>query len=325
MSRRVYNSTEELYSSVENPTPLVRINRLNAHRETFQLYAKLEWYNPSGSIKDRAAKSMLDEIESGATFRSGSATRPLRLVEPTSGNTGIALAALAAARGHQVRVVVPAKVPLEKKALLRLAGADVDVINDQLCPAPGLGEGAINLATTYSRAQGYAMPNQYENAANIRAHETTTGPEIWHQTAGRITHLFAALGTCGTITGLARYLKRQNPAVKIVAVQPTPGHDVPGLRNTSELAVSKLFDPSLIDETLEIDHRLAYSRAADLFRREGLRAGPSSGLIFEGASRVIAREAAAGRTGHAVAIFCDDAFKYSSSFTKHLPELKEFT
>jgi S-sulfo-L-cysteine synthase (O-acetyl-L-serine-dependent) len=318
MNRRVYNSIEDLFADADNPTPLVRVNRLNPHRETFPLFAKLEWYNPTGSIKDRAARSMIDAIEAEST--SGA----LRLVEPTSGNTGIALAALAAARGHRVRVVVPAKVPAEKKALLRLAGADVDVINDQLCPAPGLGEGAINLATTYARAQGYSMPNQYENAANAKAHETTTGPEIWRQTEGRVTHLFAALGTCGTITGLARYLKRQNAGIKIVAVQPTPGHDVPGLRNTSELAVSKLFDPTLIDEILEVDHRLAYRRAAEIFRGEGLRAGPSSGLIFEGASRVIPREAAAGRRGHAVAIFCDDAFKYTSSFTKHLDELKEF-
>jgi S-sulfo-L-cysteine synthase (O-acetyl-L-serine-dependent) len=319
MSRRVYNSIEDLYASVDEPTPLVRVNRLNPHRETFPLYAKLEWYNPSGSIKDRAARAMIEDLEANA------GPGPIRLVEPTSGNTGIALATLAAARGHRVRVVVPAKVPAEKKTLLRLAGADVDVINDQLCPAPGLGEGAINLATTYARAQGYAMPNQYENQANARAHETTTGPELWRQTEGRVTHVFAALGTCGTITGLARYLKRQNAGVKIVAVQPTPGHDVPGLRNTSELAVSKLFDPSLIDEIVEIDHRLAYTRAAAIFRGEGLRAGPSSGLIFEGASRVIAREAAAGRRGHAVAIFCDDAFKYTSSFTKHLDDLKEFS
>lgn len=317
-SRRVYDNLTQMVPSVEDPTPLVRINRLNPHTETFPLFAKLEWYNPTGSIKDRAAWAMIQGLEAKSAG-------PLRIVEPTSGNTGLALAALAGSRGHKVRVVVPGKVPAEKKTLLRLAGAEVDVINDQLCPAPGLGEGAINLATTYARAQQYAFPNQYENDLNAKAHEQTTGPEIWHQTQGKVTHVFAALGTCGTVTGLARFLKAQNPAVKVIAVQPSANHDVPGLRNTSELAVSKLFDPALIDEILEIDFNLAYTRAADLFRTEGLRAGPSSGLIFEGATRVIAREHAAGRTGHAVAIFCDDAFKYTASFTRHLPELSTFS
>lgn len=317
---RVYDDIFQMLPSVEEPTPLVRINRLNPARETFPLYAKLEWFNPTGSVKDRAAWAMIQDLEARGVLGHGRG-----LVEPTSGNTGLALAALAGARGHATRVVVPRKVPAEKRTLLRLAGAEVDVINDQLCPAPGLGEGAINLARTYARAQGdrYAMPNQYENEQNALAHERTTGPEIWRQTAGAVTHVFAALGTCGTITGLARFLKKQNPAVRIIAVQPTAGHDVPGLRNVSELAVSKLYDPGLIDEVLEIDHELAYRRAADLFRTEGLRAGPSSGLIFEGAARIASRESAAGRRGHGVAIFCDDAFKYTASFLKHLPELKE--
>jgi cysteine synthase len=314
---RVYDNLSQMVPSVEDPTPLVRINRLNPNAETFPIFAKLEWYNPTGSVKDRAAWAMIQDLEKRSN---GS---PLRIVEPTSGNTGLALAALGGSRGHSVRVVVPAKVPAEKRTLLRLAGAQVDVINDQLCPAPGLGEGAINLAMTYARAQGYALPNQYENALNAEAHERTTGPEIWKQTQGKVTHVFAALGTCGTITGLSRFLRSRNPSIKIIAIQPTPGHDVPGLRNTSELAVSKLYDPSLVDEVVEVEYKLAYPRAAELFRVEGLRAGPGSGLIFEGARRVIARESAASRVGHAVAIFCDDAFKYAASFEKHLPDLKE--
>lgn len=317
---RVYDDVFQMLPSVEEPTPLVRINRSNPAREAFPLYAKLEWFNPTGSVKDRAAWAMIQDLEARGVLGNGRG-----LVEPTSGNTGLALAALAGARGHATRVVVPKKVPAEKRTLLRLAGAEVDVINDQLCPAPGLGEGAINLARTHARARAdlYAMPNQYENEHNALAHERTTGPEIWRQTAGAVTHVFAALGTCGTITGLARVLKGRNPAVKIVAVQPTPGHDVPGLRTLADLAVSRLYDPGLIDEVLEIDHELAYRRAAELFRTEGLRAGPGSGLIFEGAARIASREAAAGRRGLGVAIFCDDAFKYTASFLQHLPELRE--
>lgn len=319
-SARVYDDVFQMLPSVHEPTPLVRINRLNPRRETFPLFAKLEWFNPTGSIKDRAAAAMIRDLEArGALGEKPGQSRGI--VEPTSGNTGLSLAALGGARGHKVRVVVPAKVPVEKRALLRLAGAEVDVINDQLCPAPGLGEGAINLAKTYARAQNaaYTMPNQYENEQNALAHETTTGPEIWKQTQGRVTHVFAALGTCGTITGLARFLRRQNPGIKIIAVQPSAHHDVPGLRNTSELGVSALYDPALISETVEVDYNLAYTRAAELFRNEGLRAGPSSGLIFEGARRVIERDG----SGLGVAIFCDDAFKYTASFTRHLPELGE--
>ena len=142
------------------------------------------------------------------------------------------------------------------------------------------------------------MPNQYENEANVQAHVETTGPEIWRQTGGAVTHVFLSLGTCGTVTGLARYLREKNPEVKVIAVQPTEGHDVPGLRNVRQLDVSKLFDPSLIDDILEIDFELAYTRALELCRTEGLLAGPSAGLIYEGARRVVEKAAAAGETGH---------------------------
>src|SRR5207249_8525622 len=153
-------------------------------------------------------------------------------------------------------------------------------------------DGSLNLAKTYAKAQGerYVMPNQYENDLNARAHEETTGPEIWHQTEGAITHLFVSLGTCGTVTGCSRFLKRKNPGVRVIAVQPSEGHDVPGLRNVSQLGVSKLFDPSLIDDILEVDFRLAYGRALELCQNEGLLAGPSSGLILEGAQEIILRD-----------------------------------
>jgi cysteine synthase len=314
---RVYEDILQTLPSLDNPTPMVRVNRLNPNPD-FVLYAKLEWVNPFGSIKDRAAAYLILDLEQhGGLFeRRG-------IVEPTSGNTGISLAAMCAARGYRMRAVVPNRVPLEKKVLLRIAGAELDVVNDDVCPSPGMGEGSINLAKTYARAQAdkYLMPNQYENEENVRAHYETTGPEIWRQTEGRLTHLFLSLGTCGTVTGCGRFLKERNPDVRIVAVQPSEGHDVPGLRNVSQLDVSKLYDPSLIDEILEVEYELAYSRALDLARSEGLLAGPSSGLIFEGARRVIERD----RAGVGVMICPDNVFKYVSNMVKHAPQLTEGT
>jgi cysteine synthase len=310
---RVYNNVFELLPSEENPSPLVRINKLNPVPE-FTLYAKLEWYNPFGSVKDRAAWAMLRDLEERGEIGDGRG-----LVEPTSGNTGISLAAMARARGYHLRAVVPNKVPLEKKVLLKIAGADLDVVTDELCPAPGLGEGSINLAKTHAKAQAkrYAMPNQYENERNVEAHFRTTGPEIWRQTEGRITHLFVSLGTCGTVTGTGRFLRGKNPNLKIIAVQPTEGHDVPGLRNVTQLGVSKLFDASLIDDIIEVEFRLAYKRALELCQTEGLLAGPSSGLILEGAHEIILRD----KAGFGVMIFPDNIFKYTSNLIKHLPSL----
>jgi len=310
---RVYDNVLQALPSAENPTPLVRINRLNPV-PGFTLFAKLEWMNPFGSVKDRAAWFLLrDMAERGVlTERRG-------VVEPTSGNTGISMAAMAAVLGFRMRAVVPNRVPLEKKVLLRIAGADLDVVKDALCPSPGMGEGAINLAKTRAKAEGerYAMPNQYENELNAQAHYETTGPELWRQTRGGISHLFVTLGTCGTATGCARFLKEKNPAVKVVAIQPSEGHDVPGLRNVAELQVSRLFSPELLDEILEVDFELAYTGALALARQEGLLAGPSSGLVLEGARRVIERET----TGLGVMIFPDNVFKYLSAMVRHLPDL----
>jgi cysteine synthase B len=226
---------------------------------------------------------------------------------------------MAKVRGYPMRAVVPNRVPAEKKVLLKLCGADLDVLSDELCPTPGAADGTINMAKTYAKAQRqrYAMPNQYENEMNVRAHVETTGPEIWRQTEGKITHLFVSLGTCGTVTGTSTFLRERMPDVKVIAVQPTEGHDVPGLRNVKQLAVTKLFDPSLIDEILEIDYELAYTRAMDLCQSEGLLAGPSSGLIYEGARRIIERD----RVGHGVMIFPDNVFKYTSNMVKHIPSL----
>ena len=310
---RVYESVFEMLPSEENPTPVVRINRLNPAAD-FPLYAKLEWMNPFGSVKDRAAWALLRELEERGEIGNGRG-----IVEPTSGNTGISLAAMARARGYHMRAVVPNKIPLEKKVLLKIAGADLDVISDELCPAPGLGEGSINLAKTHAKAQShkYAMPNQYENPQNVEAHLRTTGPEIWRQTEGKITHLFVSLGTCGTVSGAGKFLRGRNPKVKVIAVQPTEGHDVPGLRNVAQLGSCKLFDASLIDDILEIDFRLAYTRALELCQNEGLLAGPSSGLILEGALETVQRD----KKGFGVMIFPDNIFKYTSNMMKHIPGL----
>jgi cysteine synthase len=182
-----------------------------------------------------------------------------------------------------------------------------------------LGDGSVNIAKTHAKASShrYVMPNQYENEQNVLAHFRTTGPEIWRQTEGQITHLFCSLGTCGTVTGTSKFLRSKNPKVKVIAVQPTEGHDVPGLRNLSQLAVSKLFDPSLIDDILEIDYELAYTCALELCQTEGLLAGPSSGLIYEGTRRIIERD----KSGFGVMIFCDNIFKYTSNMAKHIPSL----
>lgn len=314
---RVYADVFEMLPNEENPSPMVRINRLNPFNE-FQLFAKLEWMNPFGSVKDRAAWSMLQDFEAR-----GEISAERGLVEPTSGNTGISLAAMARARGYHLKAVVPNKVPLEKKVLLKIAGADLDVVCDELCPAPGLGDGSINLAKTHAKASRdrYAMPNQYENGLNVEAHYRTTGPEIWRQTQGKITHLFVSLGTCGTVSGTSKFLREKKPDVKVIAVQPSEGHDVPGLRNVSQLGASKLFDASLIDEILEVDFTLAYSRALELCQREGLLAGPSSGLILEGALEMIQRD----KTGFGVMIFPDNIFKYTSNMVKHIPGLASGT
>lgn len=316
---RVYDSILEMLPDEENPSPMVRLGRMSPSPEAFPLYAKLEWMNPFGSVKDRAARYLLQALEEEGKLGAGDGRG---VVEPTSGNTGISLAAMASARGYPMLAVVPNKVPREKKVLLKIAGAELEVVADELCPSPGMGDGSINLAKTYAKAQGdrWAMPNQYENEANVRAHLETTGPEIWRQTGGGVTHVFLSLGTCGTVTGLARYLKEKNPAVRVYAVQPTEGHDVPGLRNVRQLDVSKLFDPSLIDEILEIDHELAYTRALELCRAEGLLAGPSSGLIYEGARRVLERDRLEGL---GIMLFPDDVFKYTSNLMKHVPSLAE--
>lgn len=303
---RRYNDVRELIASPANPTPLVRLNRV-APASGPQLYVKLEWYNPFGSIKDRTAFYLLK----GMAERGELAGK--NLVEPSSGNTGIALAALATLLGKKFVVTIPDGVPEEKKVILRMLGAEVWATPDDLCPINHPKDGAIALARSFvtgeSTRDQYAMPYQYENPDNVRAHYETTGPEIWRQTEGQVTHFYAGFGTCGTITGTARYLKERNPRVQVVAIEPQKGHKLPGLKNMQESKTPGILDRSLLDDVVRVDDEPAYAMTKRLFREEGLIVGPSTGALVHAA---VARGGSPSDVG--VIISPDGGFKYSSFF-----------
>lgn len=307
---RRYDDVRELIGSPENPTPLVRTRR-NAGLGRFELFLKLEWFNPYGSIKDRTAKYMLDGLEERGEIGDKN------LVEPTSGNTGIALAALAAITGKRLTVTIPDGVPEEQKILLRMLGAEVWPTPDDLCPVDHPKDGAIALAHSMvesaEESMPYVMPNQYENPDNVRAHYETTGPEIWKQTEGRVRFFFAGFGTCGTIMGVGKYLKEQNPDVQVIAIEPQKGHRLPGLKNLEESKTPGILDRSLIDHVIRVNDEPAYTMTKQLFREEGLIVGPSTGAIVHGAIEY-------GRNveGLAVAISPDSGFKYTSFFAEIL-------
>lgn len=309
--RRVYSNILELSANEENPTPLVRLNRVVPFRHAV-VYGKLEWFNPFGAVKDRVALNLVRDAESHGRLEPGT-----RLVEPTSGNTGIALAMIANARGYRFKATMSNKVPIEKRDSLRLFGTDLLELEDDLCPAPGAPEGAIAKAAELGEEAGSFHLNQYKNPANPEAHYRTTGPEIWRQTEGRVTHFFASLGTCGTVTGTGRFLKEQRRDVKVFGVHPTPGHDIPGVRSLKQLEQTALFAPKEYDGLVEVGNEEAFEMCRRLNQEESLIAGPSSGMGLAGALRVIPDEEGVV----AVVIFCDDAFKYASSIRKHLPGL----
>lgn len=306
---RVYSDITQLIASPENPTPLVRLNRVNAWRE-FQLYLKLERYNPFGSVKDRIVFEMLAGLDKeGRT-----------IIEPSSGNTGIALACLANALGIPVEVAVPNRIPEEKKLILAFLGAKVREADDALCPLyPNEGARGLVNALLKSRAtrDQYVSPNQYENELNVQAHYKTTGPEIWHQTQGKVTHFFAGLGTCGTISGVGSYLKEQNPKVKVIGIEPASSeHKLPGLKRITGLAeefVPKILNRAVIDDVVEVGDAEAYQAAMELARKEGILVGPTTGAVL-----AVALRYARSNTGLAVAISADDAFKYATFYKEYL-------
>jgi cysteine synthase/rhodanese-related sulfurtransferase len=302
----------DMLSSEDNPTPLVRLNRVVPFRHA-KVYAKLEWYNPFGAVKDRVAANLIRDGEARGVLRPGK-----KLVEATSGNTGLGLAMVGNAKGYALRTPLSADIPLEKRTILRFFGTDVQELDDSLCPAPGAPEGSIAAAhDTAARDSGYVLLDQYSNEANPGAHFLTTGPEIWRQTEGRITHFFASLGTCGTVTGNGRYLKSRNPAVKVFGVYPEEGHDIPGVRSKRQLDQTKLYFPKEYDGEAEISNREAYDLCLRLNREESMIAGPSSGLALAGALRLLPDEPGVV----AVVIFPDNIFKYASSVSRHLPGL----
>jgi len=308
-SLRTYDSMLDLLPSADDPTPLVRLQRVPGFRHA-QVWAKLEWYNPFGSIKDRVAANLVrDAIDRGEQLHN--------LVEPTSGNTGLGLVMVSNAHRFGFSAVMSNAVPQEKRSALRMFGADLVELDDDLCPMPGQPEGAMEKAAELAQRPGWHELNQYANPANPDAHYRTTGPEIWRQTQGAVTHFIASLGTCGTITGTGRYLKEQNPAVQVIGVHPTEGHDIPGVRSRRALAVTDFFKPDEYDAVLEVSDDEAYGICRRLFVEESLTPGPSSGLALAGALTAVPDEPGVV----AVVIFPDQAFKYTSSFRHHLPDL----
>ena len=310
-ARRVYDSILGLLSSADNPTPLVRLNRVTPFQDT-QVYAKLEWYNPFGAVKDRVAANLVADGEARRTVQADQ-----QLVEPTSGNTGMALAMIANAKGYSLTTPLSNAIPLEKRTMLRFFGADVLELDDTLCPAPGAPEGAIAKAMEIGDRPEFHMLNQYVNEANPEAHYKTTGPEIWRQTEGQVTHFVAGLGTCGTITGTGRFLKEQRGAVQVLGVHPGEGHDIPGVRSLRQLQQTQLFVPDEYDALVEVQNQDAFELCLRLNREESIIAGPSSAMALRGAFELVPDEPG----NLVVVIFPDSAFKYASSVVKHLPGL----
>lgn len=309
-SRKVFDDVTQLIGSPGNPTPLVRLGRM-APAGGGELFVKLEWMNPFGSIKDRTAKYLLEGL-----LRDGRLAGK-RFVEPTSGNTGIALAALSNIAGIPCTITIPSGAPEEKIALLRLLGAEVWPTPDDLCPVDHPKDGAIALARSFVTGEAtrnlYVMPNQYENPDNVRAHYETTGPEIWEQTEGRVTHFYAGYGTCGTITGVAKFLKEKNRSVQVVGIEPEKGHRLSGLKNFQESRIPGILDPSLVDRTVRVGDRPAYETGIRLAREESLLVGPSTGAIVRAA---LEDRLPAGAL--AVCISPDNAFKYASFYADYL-------
>ncbi|BCA78316.1 cysteine synthase family protein [Desulfuromonas sp. AOP6] len=257
-------------------TPLVELTRLQKNPRV-RLFAKLEGNNPGGSVKDRPAAYMIRKAEETGALDAGKV-----ILEPTSGNTGIALAMIGASRGYRVKLVMPACVSLERRAILEAYGADV-----VLSPADEATDGAIRLAHRILEEEPgrYYMPNQYGNPNNPLAHYETTGPEIWRQTEGRLAAFVAGMGTSGTLMGVGCYLREQRAGIHIVGVEPRLGHKVQGLKNMQEAIVPAIYDQNQLDMKLTVEDEDAFAAARSLAMEEGIFAGMSSGAAVAGALR----------------------------------------
>jgi len=282
-------------------TPLIRLTSFEAGFRDVELYAKAEWQNPGGSVKDRPAARMIADAE-----RAGKLTRDRIILDATSGNTGIAYAMIGSARGYRVRLCVPENVTPERKKVLRAFGADVVFTN----PMEGSDGAIIKARAMYAaNPELYFYPDQYNNESNWRAHFDTTGPEILEQTGGRITHFVAGLGTSGTFVGVGRRLRQAKPSTALISVQPdSPLHGLEGLKHMDSAIVPGIYDPTLADEDIRVSTEEAFDVTRRLARQEGLLVGPSSGANLAGALRVARRTADAV----IVVIFCDGGDKYLS-------------
>ena len=285
-------------------TPLLRLDHVSREYPGAAFFAKAEWLNPGGSVKDRAALSMVREGE-----RSGALVRGKTILDATSGNTGIAYAMIGAALGYSVELCLPSNASPERKHILTAYGAKLD-----LTPADDGSDGAIRRAREIyaSAPDRYFYPDQYSNPANWQAHYRGTAPEIWEQTQGRITHFVAGLGTSGTFVGTSRRLKELNPAIRCISLQPDSAfHGLEGWKHMASALVPKIYDPSVADATLEIRTEDAYRMAKRLAREEGVLVSPSSAANLIGCTHVAA---SLPRGSHAVlvTIFPDAAEKYLS-------------
>ncbi|MCS7314786.1 MAG: cysteine synthase family protein [Bryobacteraceae bacterium] len=286
-------------------TPLLRLCRVGGGLKGIEIYAKAEFLNPSGSVKDRAALAMIEDGE-----RRGLLTPDRILLDASSGNTAIAYAMFGAARGYRVMICMPRNSSLERQRILRAHGAEV-VLTD---PAEG-SDGAIRECRRIfqSDPERYFYPDQYNNPANWRAHFRTTGLEIVRQTRGRVTHFVAVLGTTGSFVGVSRRLRQEVPGVECWAVQPdSPFHGIEGAKHLASAIVPGIWDPSLANGTLWVETEQAYEMTRRLAREEGLLVGISSGANVAAALELGRRLQAEGRSAVIVTLLCDDGQRYLS-------------
>jgi S-sulfo-L-cysteine synthase (O-acetyl-L-serine-dependent) len=283
-------------------TPLVRLQRLNAgenERRGNVVLAKLEGNNPAGSVKDRPAISMIRRAEERGEIKPGDT-----LIEATSGNTGIALAMAAAIRGYRMLLIMPEDLSVERAQTMKAFGAELI-----LTPRSGGMEYARDLAEQMQRDGKGRVLDQFANPDNPRIHYETTGPELWAETEGRITHFVSSMGTTGTITGVSRFLREKNPAIRIVGAQPSEGSRIPGIRKWPEAYLPKIYDPKAVDEMVLVSQADAEEMARRMAREEGLFAGISSG----GACWVAQRIAASVENATIVFVVCDRGDRYLST------------
>ena len=278
-------------------TPLVKIRALNPH-PTVNIYAKLEGFNPMGSVKERIALYMVEGAE-----RDGILRRGMTIVESSSGNTGIGLAMVGAVKGYKVLITMPRAVSIERRKMIRAFGAKLVLVD-------GGSDAAWDKADEIARSNPdkYCRLSQYIVPYNVEAHYKTTGPEIWRQTGGRMDYFVVGLGTTGTIMGAARFLKERNPGLKVVAVEPQPGHKQQGLRNMTTQRVPPIYDTSIVDETIIVYDDDAFRMTRLLARKEGIFAGISSGTAMFAALELARRV----QNKDIVVIFPDRGDKYLS-------------